>query len=95
MISLAVYCFVVFGIAWGLGHAHLSFPVRKRLQVAGFDWLVTLLECVGCSSWHLGWIAYAAGLAPAPLTSWWVAAFATATSSLILGRLTGMDHSEQ
>ena len=90
-LPLLAYCATVFGIAWGIGHSHASYPIRRALKNAGFTWTVTLLECVGCSSYHLGWIAYAAGLAPVPFTRWWSTAFATATASLLLFHATGLD----
>lgn len=86
MIELVVYSLVIFGIAWGLGLSGLSFSFRKRLPGI----ITALFECVGCSSWHLGWIAYLLHLTPAALTSWWVAAFYSAASSLILLRFSGL-----
>lgn len=86
MIELLIFALVVFGISWGVGHAHASYPFRKKLPFV----LIQLLECFGCSSWHIGWIAYAAGFAPHELSRWWIAAFFSSASSLVLARLSGM-----
>lgn len=91
LFAVAVYIAVAFGIAWGIGHAGLSYPIRRRLTMNGFEWTVMLLECVGCSGFHIGWIAYAAGAAPPTLTSWWTAAFFTATTNLLVFHATGLD----
>lgn len=86
MIELVVFSVTIFGIAWGVGLSSLSHPFRSRLPT----FFVTMLECLGCQSFHWGWIAYLLHLTPAALTSWWVAAFYSAASSLILLRFSGL-----
>lgn len=93
MISLLVYSFVTFAIAWIVGHAHITFKLRKALIQSGAigEFLVTLLECAGCVGFWIGFAAFALHLAPAELTTWWQSALFTSTSSLVLLRLSGMD----
>lgn len=90
MIALIIYSLVVFGIAWVAGLSGISYPVRKRLPGI----FTVLLECCGCSSWHLGWIAYACHLTPHELSTWWIAAFYSAATSLVLLQVSGLNRAE-
>lgn len=104
MIALIIYCGVVFGAAWGIGMSELSYPIR--LLISGQFWpdektkhpfrqlIVTGLECPGCLSFHLGWFAFVSELSPKGVFNhWWEAALFSATSSLILARVTGLTDS--
>lgn len=88
MISLLIFCFVTFAIAWTIGHAHITYELRTWLATKS-KFLVVGMECVGCVCFHLGWLAFVFRLAPSELTTWWQAAFFTAASGLLLGRLAG------
>lgn len=91
MISLIVFALTVFGIAYGIGHTKASLPFRRiiaSVDKSGFT--ISLLECPFCLGTHLGWIAFLLHLTPPVLTSWWVAAFFSATTSLLLGKYVGL-----
>lgn len=91
MTDLLVFSLIVFGIAWGVGHAELSFPVRLAISKGRFgNVIISGLECFGCLSWHLGWVAFVFQLAPSPLNSWWKAAFFASAASLLLARIAGL-----
>lgn len=95
--NLLIYSFAVFGLAWVVGHSKISLPFRLWFAKLGpFGLLfVTMLECVGCFSFHIGWITWLAGIR---LTGSWshtwldviVAALYTAASSLVIGRFVGV-----
>lgn len=92
--NLFIYSFAVFGLAWVVGHSKISLPSRTWLA-ARSKFAVELLECVGCFSFHVGWISWLIGV---HLTGTWgppwvdmiVAALYTATSSLVIGRFVGI-----
>lgn len=92
--NLLVYSFAVFGSAWVVGHSKISLPLRTWLA-ARSKFLIDLLECVGCLSFHVGWITWLTGIR---LTGSWghpwldvaVAALYTAASSLVIGRFAGV-----
>lgn len=98
MIELIVYALVVFGIAYGIGHTKLTYGFRKWLSHgnAAQVWLLLLLECVFCVSFHLGWLAVYFKVAPffdRDLRGGLECAFFSAATSLILGRTAGLlDH---
>jgi hypothetical protein len=68
MTSLLLYFLFVFGLAYVIGHARVSLPIREYLSptpdvappLGGFGtWLVRLVECPACLSWHLGlWFGF-------------------------------------
>jgi hypothetical protein len=97
LISLIVYCGVVFGISWGVGAAELSYPIRLWIsgngrKVSPFRALIVSgLECLGCTSFHFGWLAFLSGNTPAGIFEhWWQAAMFSATSSLVLAKAAGI-----
>lgn len=95
MIELIVFSLIVFGISWGVGHSELSFPIRYAISKAPLgNVIIAGLECFGCLSWHLGWIAWLLHLVPvSPLNTWWKAAFFASASSLVLAHFAGFtDH---
>lgn len=90
VIALLVYSLVIFGIGWGFGLSGLSFPFRKRMPGV----FATMFECIGCQCFHWGWIAYALNLTPPQLSTWWIAAFYSAATSLILLQVSGLNRAE-
>jgi hypothetical protein len=98
VLELLVYSLICFGIAFGIGQTKLTFGFRRWLsQGRGLRlWLLLLLECLFCCSWHLGWAAVYFRVAPyfaRDLDGALRCAFFTAASSLILGKLAGaLDH---
>lgn len=100
MIALIIYCGVVFGAAWGIGMSELSYPFRSLIAAGGGtkapfrQLIVTGLECPGCLSFHLGWLAFLSGLTPQGIFHyWWEAALFSATSSLIIAKVAGLTDS--
>jgi hypothetical protein len=101
-VNLFIYSFAVFGLAWVVGHSKISLPFRKALDTIDLNtsdyvrrFLLAMIECVGCFSFHVGWISWLVGI---HLTGTWgpswvgmiVAALYTATSSLVIGRFAGV-----
>lgn len=94
-ISITIYAFTAFGIAWGVGHSGLSYPVRLRISKTPIGkFMIELLECVGCIGWHTGVVACALGLVPGfpahAVGPAIVCGFFTAASNLLLGKITGI-----
>lgn len=63
MSTLFLYTFAAFGLAYIVGHARVSLPVREYLAPTpdvrppwgGFGtWLVSGMECVACMGFHIG-----------------------------------------
>lgn len=98
MIQLLVFTLAVFGVAYVLGYAKITFQLRSKLDRPGFrKWLLDLLECVACTSWWMGNFAFLAGIAPEIFYTWrslvvgqMVCAFYCCASSLILAKFTGL-----
>ena len=90
MISLLTWTIAAFAFSWVLAESRVSFPLRSYLHSTGpiGAWVVTLLECTACSGFHGGWIGQLLGVAP--FTSWWMAAFYTCGSNLLLAKYIGM-----
>lgn len=97
MIGLIVYVTACFGFAYVVGHSVITKRPREWLFDFGHVfppavWLVLLLECPACLG---AWVGFAAGF-------WWPvadfpraivvlgAAFFTAGSNFLLGRITGL-----
>lgn len=95
MNSLIVYSFVVFALSWGLGCSKLTYDFRTWLSTRS-RFLTTLVECVGCSGTHIGWIAYLIGIRfiDIPFGAWWLDMIALAlyscTGNLIIGKWVGV-----
>lgn len=105
MIELFVYTVAAFGLSWVAADSKISYPLRKRLDrptdklgTMGINvlaiFLLLLIECIACFSFHIGWIAVAFGLAP--FFSHSVAgaifcAFYTCGASFMLARIARLD----
>lgn len=93
--SFIAYSFVAFALSWGLGCSKLTYDFRIWLSTRS-RFLTTLVECVGCSGFHLGWIGYLLGarLFDVPFGPWWIdmaaLAFYTCASNLIIGKWVGV-----
>lgn len=91
MIDLLVFSVIVFAVAWTLGHAGVSYPLRLALSHSRVGAvIVSMLECFGCSGFHLGWLSFVFHVAPTPLNSWWKAGFFASGVALLLARLAGL-----
>lgn len=90
MKDLIIWSISAFALCWVAADSKLTVAGREWLSTRGAvaGWLLTLLECVACSGWHLGWIAQLLGLAP--FDSWWLAAFYTCGSNLLLAKYVGL-----
>jgi hypothetical protein len=97
MKDLIVWSIAAFALSWILADSKISFPFRTRLgrleNLGGIPGglaviLLTLIECVACSGWHLGWIAQLLGIAP--FAEWWLAAFYTCGANLLLAKYVGL-----
>lgn len=89
MKQLILWTISVFGFAYVIGHSQISLTFREWLARQRFGlFLVQLLECPACSSFHVGWVIALAhvGLLPNPFMS----AFYFSGASFILARLTGL-----
>ena len=99
MTSILVWSVCAFAFSWVLADSKISYPLRTWLankarggpvtfsKVAA-SFFLSLLECVACTSFHVGWIAQLAGVTP--FHAWWMAALFTCGSSLLLAKYVGM-----
>lgn len=94
MIELLIWSIAAFAFSWGIAESKLSLPFRvalevlRRKKIPGPGFLLMLLECSPCNSFHIGWIAYVVGIAP--FQTWWQAAFFTCGTSLLLAKYVGL-----
>jgi hypothetical protein len=91
MTELLVYSVAAFGLSWVLADSKISLPFRERLA-ARASWpavfLLALVECVACTGFHIGWVGQLLGVAP--FAHWYLAAFFTCASNLMLAKYVGM-----
>ena len=89
-VELLIYSVAAFGLSWVLADSKISLPVRERLSTGGpvALFFLPLLECVACTGFHVGWISQLLGAAP--FTHWYLAAFFTCASNLLLAKYVGM-----
>lgn len=96
--TLLLFIGAVFGFAWGVGHAGLSYPIRKRLNRGALGGLlVELLECVGCLGFWTGVASVWSSVAPQEFPRTVLGAGAcglfVAATNLVLGKFVGLlDH---
>lgn len=92
MIQLFIFTAAVFGLSWGISSSHLSYPFRKALDEAGWTWVLTLAECVGCLGFWIGLSSGLAGLSPGAFNGNHVyTAFYCVTMNLLLSHALGLD----
>ncbi len=93
MTDLLIWSLAAFGFSWVLADSKISLPMRIAIDQPGLGvrarrWFLILLECVACTGFHVGWISQLVGLAP--FNHWYVAAFFTCASNLLLAKAVGM-----
>lgn len=95
--DLLVYVLACFGVSWVIADSKISFPFRVWLEkkaeprtflAAGAAFLLAFAECVACTGFHLGWVAYLFHIGP--FNSWYIAAFFTCASNLLFAKHLGM-----
>lgn len=99
--ALIFYTVAVWGLCWTIAGSKASLPFRRLLEYLAapgsrlrlpVSFLLALVECPACISFHVGWITV---LALAPLQGGYLAVAALALgfynigAVYILGRLTG------
>jgi hypothetical protein len=95
-VDLVIYVFVMFGLAYIVGHSVISRPLREWLakwHTAG--WLLTLIECPACFGFWEGVVAALLILTPGLIgdvffmnvIAW---ALFTSGSNFLLAKLTGL-----
>jgi hypothetical protein len=91
--ALALYALALLGFAFIVGHSAISLPFREALAILGARfaparWLLKLIECAACISWHVGfWYALAKG---ARLSTAFVWALISSALALLSSRLAGL-----
>lgn len=103
MISLLIFTLAVFGATFCIGASKISLPFRTWLapdnEATGLRffvrrWLIALVECPACTSFHLGWLSVLLGVAPIcfhGVGGVVIASFYCCATSLLLARLAGLD----
>lgn len=88
--ELVIWALAAFGLSWSVADSKLTLPSREWMSRQGriANWALVGMECVACTGGHIGWIGYLAGLAP--FEHWYIAAFFTCASNLLLAKLVGM-----
>lgn len=91
-VLLVFYTVFAFGVAYVLGHARISLPIRSYLASKGrlAEWFVELIECPACISF---WLGFPFGFFIVSEHNFWIGlawSFYTVGSSFLLGHFTGL-----